>query len=89
MRMEERKPEGAAVMSTERTEEVGSLAARVWASGPRERRRAGLLVGRAVMPAREALDGNGWLVDGRGKGMGWDGGEVQLEELVDVRLALC
>ena len=54
--MEERKPDGAAVMRTERTDEVGSCLARFEASGPRERRRAGLSVGRAVMPAREALD---------------------------------
>lgn len=51
--MEETKPEGAAVMRTERTEEVGRAEARELARGPRERRTAGS-VGRAVMPAREA-----------------------------------
>ena len=52
--MDEMKPEGAAVTSTERTEEVGSTPAREFARGPRERRTAGS-VGRAVIPARLAL----------------------------------
>lgn len=50
----ETKVEGAAVMRTERTEGVGRAAARELARGPRERRTAGS-VGRAVIPAREAL----------------------------------
>ena len=48
------KVEGAAVSRTERTEEVGRTSAREDARGPRERSTAGS-VGRAVMPAREAL----------------------------------
>ena len=56
--MLEMKPEGAAVMRTERTEEVGRADARELARGPRERRRAGS-VGRAVIPAREALERDG------------------------------
>ena len=46
---------------TERTEEVGRAEAREFARGPRERRTSGS-VGRAVMPAREAL-WVGWLAD--------------------------
>lgn len=52
--MLETKPEGAAVMSTERTEGVGSAEARELARGPSLRSAAGS-VGRAVMPAIEAL----------------------------------
>jgi len=52
-RISERKPEGAAVTSTESTGAVGSCEARRLAMGPRERRTAGS-VGRAVMPAKEA-----------------------------------
>ena len=50
-------------MRTERTEGVGSADARELASGPRERRTAGS-VGRAVMPASEALGGGGKSVRG-------------------------
>ena len=50
------KVEGAAVSRTDRTEEVGRTSAREEARGPRERRTAGS-VGRAVIPAREALEG--------------------------------
>ena len=52
--IEETKPEGAAVRRTARTEEVGRAEARELATGPSSRRTAGS-VGRAVMPAREAL----------------------------------
>jgi hypothetical protein len=48
-----RKDGGAAVSRTERTEEVGSAAASCWATGP-SCRRTMELVGREVMPAREA-----------------------------------
>lgn len=48
------KPEGAAVRRTERTEDVGRAEARELANGPSWRRTAGS-VGRAVMPANEAL----------------------------------
>ena len=54
--MEERKPEGAAVTRTFRTEEVGSWAASCEARGPRERRTAGS-VGKEEMPASWALEG--------------------------------
>ena len=96
--MEERKPEGAAVMRTERTDEVGSCFARLEASGPRERSRAGLSVGRAVMPAREALemeqpvsDGVQRVVSGERGGRMLEkvtgmGEGVQLKKLADVRL---
>ena len=50
----ETKPEGAAVRRMESTEGVGSAEARELARGPSERRTAGS-VGRAVIPAREAL----------------------------------
>ena len=52
------KPEGAAVTSWFRMEGVGSWEARLWARGPRERRRAGS-VGKAFMPATEALEEKG------------------------------
>lgn len=52
--MLETKPEGAAVRRTERTEGVGSAEARELAIGPNLRSAAGS-VGRAVMPASEAL----------------------------------
>ena len=56
--MEERKPEGAAVTSWESTEGVGSCWARLEARGPIARRAAGS-VGKAVIPAREALEREG------------------------------
>ena len=56
--MSETKFEGAAVSRMERTEGVGRAAARVCTRGPRLRRRVGF-VGRAVMPAWEALGGGG------------------------------
>ena len=57
--IEETKPVGAAVMRTARTEEVGSSEAREFARGPSSRRTAGS-VGRAVMPAKDALcEGSG------------------------------
>jgi len=52
--IEETKPEGAAVRRTERTDDVGRAEASELARGPSWRRTAGS-VGRAVMPAREAL----------------------------------
>ena len=55
----ETKSEGAAVSSTARTEGVGRAAASVAARGPSERRNVGLAVGRAVMPAWDAL----WVVN--------------------------
>ena len=54
--IEETKPEGAAVSSTARTEDVGRAEARELATGPSSRRTAGS-VGRAVMPANDALCG--------------------------------
>ena len=50
----ETKPEGAAVRRTARTDEVGRAAARELTCGPSAKRMAGS-VGKAVMPAREAL----------------------------------
>ena len=55
-RISEMKPEGAAVMRTERMGAVGSSDASCSAMGPRERSTAGS-VGRAVMPASDALNG--------------------------------
>ena len=56
--MEETKPEGAAVRRTLRTEDVGRAEARELARGPSWRRTAGS-VGRAVTPAKDALDRSG------------------------------
>ena len=54
--IDETKPEGAAVSRTARTEDVGRAEARELATGPSSRRTAGS-VGRAVMPANDALQG--------------------------------
>lgn len=65
--MLETKSDGAAVWSAESTGDVGSAEASWFARGPRRRRTAGS-VGREVIPAREALGGEGisWGCEGEG-----------------------